>query len=332
MSITVIVPVLNEGHCIHLLLDSFVAQTRPLDELIIVDGGSSDNTVAILQQYQDQLPLKILHRPHGNISISRNLAIRMAQYDIIAATDAGQSVHPGWLEAISRPLLDDPELQVVGGIGVAEGRTLFEIAMGALATRLPKEIKPHLYLPGSHSVAFRKSAWQAVGGYPEWLDYCEDLVFVMRIKLWCDRFIFEPRASVHFIPRSTIPAFAVQYFHYARGDGKAGLWYKRHLMRYATYMALLTLIFVPDLTIPPVRWGLIALGGLVRLYRAYRRLFATCRRKNISSPVAVLYLTALIPVLRVIGDGAKLIGYPVGLLWRWRHQPPDWRTVVVKQH
>jgi hypothetical protein len=103
-------------------------------------------------------------------------------------------------------------------------------------------------------------------------------------------------------------------------------------MRYATYMALLTLIFVPDLTIPPVRWGLIALGGLVRLYRAYRRLFATCRRKNISSPVAVLYLTALIPVLRVIGDGAKLIGYPVGLLWRWRHQPPDWRTVVVKQH
>jgi hypothetical protein len=47
--------------------------------------------------------------------------------------------------------------------------------------------------------------------------------------------------------------------------------------------------------------------------------------------VAVLYLTALIPVLRVIGDGAKLIGYPVGLLWRWRHQPPDWRTVVVKQ-
>jgi hypothetical protein len=35
-----------------------------------------------------------------------------------------------------------------------------------------------------------------------------------------------------------------------------------------------------------------------------------------------------IPVMRVVGDIAKMLGYPVGLWWRWRHRPPDWRRLA----
>jgi hypothetical protein len=38
-----------------------------------------------------------------------------------------------------------------------------------------------------------------------------------------------------------------------------------------------------------------------------------------------------VPVIRVAGDVAKMIGYPVGLCWRWRHRPPDWRRSSFRE-
>ena len=64
MKVSVIATVLNEGPAIRRLLDSLVAQTRAPDEVVIVDGGSSDDTVSILRGYADQgrLPLRVLVR------------------------------------------------------------------------------------------------------------------------------------------------------------------------------------------------------------------------------------------------------------------------------
>ena len=53
------------------------------------------------------------------------------------------------------------------------------------------------------------------------------------------RFAFAPRAVAHFRPRGSVRAFWHQYFRYARGDGKAGLFARRHAIRYATYAGLL---------------------------------------------------------------------------------------------
>ena len=55
--ISLIATVLNEGDSIRRLLDSILAQTRLPDDIVIVDGGSADDTVAILESYRDRLPL-----------------------------------------------------------------------------------------------------------------------------------------------------------------------------------------------------------------------------------------------------------------------------------
>ncbi|MCA9908000.1 MAG: glycosyltransferase, partial [Anaerolineae bacterium] len=57
VSISLICTVLNEGDNLRGLLDSIVGQTRPPDEIVFVDGGSHDNTVAILHEYESKLPL-----------------------------------------------------------------------------------------------------------------------------------------------------------------------------------------------------------------------------------------------------------------------------------
>ena len=62
--ISLIATVLNEGQSMHRLMQSLVEQTRLPDEIVIVDGGSRDDTVAILHSYADRLPLRVLPMLH----------------------------------------------------------------------------------------------------------------------------------------------------------------------------------------------------------------------------------------------------------------------------
>ena len=323
--ITLIATVLNEGDSIHHLMDSIKRQTRQPDEIVIVDGGSQDSTLAILQSYSEELPLRLLVEAGCNISQGRNRAIAAAAGDMIAVTDAGVRLTDAWLETITRPLLEHPHLGGVGGFFRADPQTAFEAALGAATLPLESEIDPKTFLPSSRSVAFRKTASDAVGGYPEWLDFCEDLIFDMRLQAAAGPFAFAPDALVYFRPRQSLRQFYRQYFLYARGDGKARLWLRRHLIRYITYLLIAPLILLCGLLVNPLLWLLYAAGGAVYLWRPYLRLPFVMRRFPEESTFAWLYCILMIPVIRVVGDIAKMTGYPLGWRWRLTHHPPDWR-------
>lgn len=323
--ISLIATVLNEGGNIHLLFDSIQAQTRQPDEIVVVDGGSADNTCEIIEAYRERLPVRLLVEPGCNISQGRNRAIEAAAGDIIAVTDAGLRLHETWLEKITDPLLQDPELFGVAGFFLADPQTSFEVALGATTLPLPDEIKAEDFLPSSRSVAFRKTAAEEIAGYPEWLDYCEDLVFDLRFKSIHGTFAFARDAVAYFRPRSSLGKFYRQYYQYGRGDGKANLWFKRHVVRYAAYWLLAPMVFLLGFVADPYLWLLVLPGAAYYLYQPYRRLPVILNRWPGKSIFAYLYCIIMIPVLRAIGDVAKMHGYPQGRLWRWRNKPPDWR-------
>ena len=323
--ISLVATVLNEGENIRGLLDSILRQTRAPDEIVFVDGGSSDDTVAIIREYQDRLPLRLLVEAGCNISQGRNRAIETASGDIIAVTDAGVRLQEDWLERITRPLLDEPALHVVGGFFQADPRTPFEIALGATTLPLAEEIDASAFLPSSRSIAFRRSAALEAGLYPEWLDYCEDLVFDLRLRRAAGPFAFVEGALVYFRPRTSLGKYFRQYFLYARGDGKANLFFKRHLIRYLTYLALLPAIVAAGALAHPLLWASLPLAGLVYLRQPYRRLPTVIQRAGGASSGLWLYCILALPWLRFVGDLAKMLGYPLGWRWRWQHKPPDWR-------
>ena len=323
--ISLIATVLNEGDSIHLLLDSIRAQTRQPDEIVIVDGGSADNTCEVIAGYRDRLPVRVLVEPGCNISQGRNRAIAAATGEIIAVTDAGVQLSAAWLKAITDPLLLNPDINGVAGFFLADPQTPFEVALGAATLPLQDEIKAETFLPSSRSIAFRKSAATKIAGYPEWLDYCEDLVFDLRFRSMHGPFAFAPAALVYFRPRPSIGVFYRQYFLYARGDGKADLWFKRHAIRYAAYWLLAPSIFFLGALIEPYCWGLYLPGAAYHLYQPFRRLPAILRPWPGKSLVAWIYCILMIPLIRLVGDIAKMHGYPAGWLWRWRNKPPDWR-------
>lgn len=304
--------VLNEADNIADLLDSMLAQTRPADEIVINDCGSADGTPAIVERFiAAGHPVRLV-RGGTNIPSGRNNAIHHTRAAVVACTDAGLTLEPAWLERIIAPI-ERGEADVAGGFFRPAPRSLFELALAATNYPDADEVRPEAFLPFGQSVAFRKDAWTAVGGYPEWASHCEDLLFDMALKRAGFRFAFVPDALVHFRPRSSLPAFARQYYLYARGDGLAGLWPRRHALRYATYASLGAVLGAAR------RWPALLLlalpGGLVYTAAPLRRL---CRRSPGLPAQKLGAAAALVPLIRLVGDAAKMAGYPAGVLRRLR--------------
>ncbi len=342
--VSLVFTVKNEATALPRLLDSIAAQTRAPDEIVVVDGGSTDATLAVLNERAKILPLTIISSPGANISQGRNLAIRAARGDIVCATDAGVRLEPEWVEELLKPfelspkdesrkmkdekdnssfILHPSSFDVVSGFFLPDPRGVFETALAATTLPVLGDIVPEKFLPSSRSVAFRKRAWEKVNGYPEWLDFCEDLIFDFALRDAGFRFAFAPRALAHFRPRASLRAFFKQYYQYARGDGKANLWFRRHVIRYTTYLVALPLcLTLGGLGIRDWGFGALGIGILVfgffgMFFPAYKRLLPMLRDFSFGEKLRALIW---VPIIRVTGDAAKMIGYPMGIVWRMRNR------------
>jgi glycosyltransferase involved in cell wall biosynthesis len=314
--VSVIVTVKDEAASIDGLLDSLSQQTLLPSEVVIVDGGSTDGTVERIERNRHHLPIRLLVREGANISRGRNEAIRASSASMIASTDAGVCLVPRWLEELTKPLHEDPSVDVVSGFFLPDPHTIFETAMGATVLPVEADVRPEHFLPSSRSVAFRKEAWEQVGGYPEWLDFCEDLVFDFSLLHSGHKFLFAPQALAYFRPRGTLGAFWRQYYQYARGDGKANLWPRRHAIRYLTYLVGIPLVISLGAVLHPLWWSVLVVGAAAYLWTPYRRLRPMIRGL---SPLEKTKSILWVPIIRLWGDLAKMAGYPIGILWRIRH-------------
>jgi len=217
----------NEVSSIDGFLDSIVSQSKVPDELIIVDGGSTDGTTDVIESYirnQTAFPIKLFVCKGVNIAQGRNIAIKYADFDIIASTDLGCVLDKDWLKNLIRPFEENSEIDVVSGWYEPDARTTFEkIAADVIFPKLDTVIKNQQeLLPSSRSVAYKKTCWESVGGYPEWLYTAEDTLYDINLKKAGCRFAFAPDAVVYWRVRPNLKSVFKQYYLYAKGDGQAG--------------------------------------------------------------------------------------------------------------
>ena len=107
-----IMPTFNRAHCICAAIDSVLAQTYPRLELIIVDDGSTDGTLSLLDsKYSAELKAKkiiIVKGAHGGVCKARNLGLKAASKEWIAYIDTDNTISPNFLASYVQMIKENP--------------------------------------------------------------------------------------------------------------------------------------------------------------------------------------------------------------------------------
>ena len=112
--VSVIVPLYNAAPYIGEALESIVASTyRPI-EVIVMDDGSTDESLVVAQAFADKHPeVIVLSQPNAGASAARNHAIRASHGEYILPVDADNRIHPSYIEEAENILENRPEVRVV---------------------------------------------------------------------------------------------------------------------------------------------------------------------------------------------------------------------------
>lgn len=307
LKVSLICTVKNEEKSIRAFLDSLLYQTITPDEIIIVDGGSQDKTVDIINSYMNKdLKINLIVEPQANIAKGRNIAILNSKNSLIAVTDAGCQLNNDWLENIVRPF-EDVTVDVVAGWYEPDARNDYERCFAELTFPKLEKVKNmgDNFLPSSRSIAFRKECWKKVEGYPEWLYTAEDTLFDIKLKKTRCKKVFVENAIVRWRVRPNLKSLAKQYFLYAKGDGEARLFLAIYSLYFLSYTCGIVLLIAGFLY--PLAWLILICLVFLYLTALTIRVFLHTRL------IKALYLS---PISKVLIDLAKIGGYIVGLTER----------------
>lgn len=167
--ISLILPTWNAAATIGAALDSAFGQTHPPREIIVVDDGSTDGTVQVLDPYRDRI--RYVYQPNAGPSAARNQGIALATCELIAFLDADDLLPPDALATLHAELAQDPQLDIVQG----QVRD-FTNVNGELVFDEPR------YGMNLGGALFRQTLWNELGGFDESMRLGEDIDFWMRTR------------------------------------------------------------------------------------------------------------------------------------------------------
>jgi glycosyltransferase involved in cell wall biosynthesis len=118
--ISVVIPAYNYAHLLPRALDSVLGQLSDDVELIVVDDGSTDNTAAVLADYQARhAALQVISQVNGGAAAARNRGIASAAGRYVLLLDADDELLPGALAALREQVLVQPALGMVLGAQIS---------------------------------------------------------------------------------------------------------------------------------------------------------------------------------------------------------------------
>lgn len=112
-TVTAIIPVFNGEQFIADAIESVLAQTRPVLELIVVDDGSTDGTLDVVARFPSVV---LIRQANAGPAAARNRAIEVARGDYIAPVDADDMWPADRIEVMAAVLDDEPAVGSVGGL------------------------------------------------------------------------------------------------------------------------------------------------------------------------------------------------------------------------
>ncbi|MBP7875838.1 glycosyltransferase [Candidatus Woesebacteria bacterium] len=332
LSVSLCITILNEEQSLSLLLTAISNQTVPPDELLIVDGGSTDLSLAVIESVLTNvkkqtavdssshvftgcvsntvksIPVRV-RLAKGSRSVGRNTAISLAKNDWIAITDAGCIPHEDWLEQLLTQQ-SKSQADVVAGYYDALPKTPFEEAVVPYVLVMPNKVNVTSFLPATRSMLLHKKVWSAVGNFDETLSDNEDYAFAKKIAKTTS-ISFAKAAIVSWLPSKNIRGFYTMIMRFARGDVRAGLIRPKVIILFARYLLAVLVVL-----------GLI-LNGYISSMIALFIVLGAVMYSSWAIAKNVRYAPrgwSWLPLLQFTADAAVMHGSLLGIVQRIQYQ------------
>ena len=171
--VSIVVPAYNAAAYLRDTIDSIVQDTYPHREIIIVNDGSTDDTPVIAQALTEKYPdVHVLHQQNAGVCRARNFGISVAQGKYILPIDADDILLPGFIKWAVDVMESDAEVKCCIPKAVFCGERDGEWHLHPYS----KELLPRKNMIPA-SALYRRSDWEAVGGYFEGVQAREDWEF-----------------------------------------------------------------------------------------------------------------------------------------------------------
>ena len=216
IGVSIIVPCHNSARFIDRTLAALISEINQHDdvELLLIDNNSTDNTLALLKNYQSPT-IRVLEATNGQgVNVARNFGAKVAQGSVLLFTDHDDAVCPGWLQSFrtafkqGAEIVSGPYSEYTGaGVLIREMNTpelhLWDIPYGL----------------GSNS-GITKAGFNTIGGFDEnWRGGGDDADFFWRAHFAGLDLTFVPGARIVHYMRDDEKATFTQY----RGYGRAAV-------------------------------------------------------------------------------------------------------------
>jgi glycosyltransferase involved in cell wall biosynthesis len=124
--VSIILPVFNRAKFVSGAIDSVLAQSLTLWELIVIDDGSDDNIDAVLKPYLSDSRIRLIRQTRMGAASARNAGLKLAGGAFVAYIDSDNLWYPNYLMEITQALQSDPQADVAYGVLVSEAHGLDE--------------------------------------------------------------------------------------------------------------------------------------------------------------------------------------------------------------
>jgi glycosyltransferase involved in cell wall biosynthesis len=325
--VSLVVPLRNEEGSVAELIRSLLVQTRPPDEVVLVDGGSTDATVELAREITKHDPrFRIIEAGLATPGRGRNVGIEAAAQEWIALTDAGIRLEPDWLERLVEVANQDPQADVVYGNYEPVLGSWFE-RCATLVYVPPKQFRPGgpMRGPSIASALLRRSVWNQVGGFPD-LRAAEDLVFMEKIDQMSFKIGWAPQATAHWRIQPSLSRTFRKFVLYS----KHNVWAERQ--RYWHYgVARQYLVMMPFLVLAVLVsawWLCVPIAWL--LARVAKSIFVRREEQGLTWMLNPLQFAGVAGIMLTI-DLATFVGWAQASLHRPARRDPAAAEAALPQ-
>lgn len=332
MKVSFVATVFNEEEGLSDFLKSIFCQSRIPDEVIIVDGGSTDATASVISNLKSprlsgipqaagqisnkKIKFKIIIKK-GNRAVGRNEAVKNASNEIIVCSDAGCVLDKNWVKNITKPF-ENPKVDVVAGYYEGEAGNIFQKCLVPYVLVMPDKVNENEFLPATRSMAFKKSIWKKAGEFNEKYSHNEDYVFANKLRSVGANIAFEKKAIVRWMPRDNLKDAFAMFYRFAKGDSESHIFRPKVALIFLRYILgfilLLSFFLFKSYLILNMLYIMLIIYIVWSIIKNYKYV----------KDVRAIFL---LPLIQIVSDTAVIMGTSRGIISYDRLRPNEHRLL-----